>query len=273
MLLLVLTSLLSITIGQLFINKYSQGLKNIPGPWQASFTNLWRFFVALGRRPEVVHKRLHRKYGDVVRMGPNFVSITDLETVKKIFSPNSGYIKVSVLTRMEKVLTKAKSDMYPVQQTISHGKRLPNLFNTTDEVYHAKLRRAVASTYSMTTLIHFEPLVNSTITTLVEELEKRFADKNDTLSVCDFGEWLHFFAFDVIGELTWSKRLGFVEKGIDIEGIIQKVEDAFAHFAVVCDVNRVWNADTAYKMRWGKCPGLISSGRRILFCSGLVIVD
>jgi hypothetical protein len=123
--------------------------------------------------------------------------------------------------------------MYPVQQTVAHGKRLPNLFNTTNDKYHAKLRRAVANAYSMSTLVNFEPLVDSTITAFVEALEKHFADKKTFASVCDFGEWLHFFAFDVIGELTWSKRLGFVEQGIDIEGIIQKVEDAFAYFAVV----------------------------------------
>jgi hypothetical protein len=88
---------LSLIFGQLLVNRYFQGLNNIPGPWLASTTNLWRFFVNLGRRPEVLHKKLHEYYGHVVRMGPNFVSITDLEAVKKIWSPNSGFFKVSLL--------------------------------------------------------------------------------------------------------------------------------------------------------------------------------
>jgi hypothetical protein len=87
---------LSLIFGQLLVNRYCQGLNHIPGPWLASTTNLWRFFATLGRRPEVLHKKLHKDYGDVVRMGPNCVSITDLEAVKKIWSPNSGFFKVSL---------------------------------------------------------------------------------------------------------------------------------------------------------------------------------
>ncbi|KAE9372699.1 pisatin demethylase [Stipitochalara longipes BDJ] len=239
------TSFLSIVIGQLLINKYYQGLNNIPGPWLASTTNLWRVLLTLGRRPEVVHKKLHKKYGDVVRMGPSFVSITDLETVKRIFSPNSGYIK---------------SDMYPVQQTVSHGKILSNLFSSTDEVYHARLRRAVASSYSMSTIVKFEPLVTSTVTAFIEALEKRFADRSDDLGVCDFGTWLHFFAFDVIGEITWSKRLGFVEQGVDIEGIIHKVDKAFAYFAVVGQMpwlDLLWMKNPV--LLWLSSHGLLSN--------------
>jgi hypothetical protein len=127
-----------------------------------------------------------------------------------------------------------KSDFYPVQQAVSRGKILPNLFNSTDERYHAKLRKSVASAYSMSTLVQFEPLVDSTIMTFINALQDRFADKDDALGICDLGEWLHFFAFDVIGELTWSKRLGFVEQGLDVEGIIEHVEEAFASGAVVC---------------------------------------
>jgi len=38
--------------------------------------------------------------------------------------------------------------------------------------------------------------------------------------VCNFGRWLQFYAFDVIGELTWSKTLGFVERNEDVDGIV-----------------------------------------------------
>jgi hypothetical protein len=101
MLLLLSVLLVCFGVGRLLMNKYRRDLKGIPGPWLASYTNLWRLLVTWGRRPEVAHKRLHKKYGDVVRMGPNFVSITDLDAVKKIFSPNSGYIKASFFSNMQ----------------------------------------------------------------------------------------------------------------------------------------------------------------------------
>lgn len=65
----------------------------MPGHWLASCTNPWR-------HPEVVHKRLHKKYGDVVWIGSNFVSTTDLETVKIFFS-NSGNVKVVLLSSQD----------------------------------------------------------------------------------------------------------------------------------------------------------------------------
>ena len=57
--------------------------------------------MTLSRRGELTHMKLHRKYGDVVRMGPNFVSITDLETVRKIFSSSGEYRKVSLIANGE----------------------------------------------------------------------------------------------------------------------------------------------------------------------------
>ncbi len=37
------------------------------------------------------------------------------------------------------------------------------------------------------------------------------------------------FAFDVIGELTWSKRLGFVERDEDVEGIVKFIGDFLSY--------------------------------------------
>lgn len=105
------------------------------------------------------------------------------------------------------------------------------MFNTTDEQYHAKLRRAVNNAYAMSTLVQFEPLVDSTTTEFLRQLTWRHADQPDR--ICDLGEWLQFYAFDVIGELTFSKRLGFVERGEDVDNIICDLEKALGYFAVV----------------------------------------
>jgi hypothetical protein len=85
----------------------------------------------------------------------------------------------------------------------------------------------------MGTLVNFVLLIRSTIMAFFKALEHQFADKADPRGICGFGEWVHFFTFDIVSELTLSKRLGFVGKGIYIEGIIQKLEEAFAYFVVV----------------------------------------
>lgn len=111
------------------------------------------------------------------------------------------------------------------------------MFNTTDEKFHAKLRRAVSNAYAMSTLVQFEPLVDSTSVEFLKQLSARYADRSDSSGVCDFGEWLQFYAFDVIGELTYSKRLGFIDRGVDVDGIIGCLERFLGYAAVVSRVH------------------------------------
>jgi cytochrome P450 len=69
----------------------------------------------------------------------------------------------------------------------------------------------------MSSLVNYEPLVDSTTDAFIEQTQQRYLETGKT---CDFAQWLQFFAFDVIGDLTWSKRLGFVEKNEDVDGIV-----------------------------------------------------
>jgi cytochrome P450 len=84
---------------------------------------------------------------------------------------------------------------------------LKTLLTSTDEAFHAKLRRAVNNAYAMTSLVQFEPLVDSTTTEFLRQLNQRYADKVDDCGIVDFGVWLQYYAFDVICELTYSKRM------------------------------------------------------------------
>ncbi|KIW33140.1 uncharacterized protein PV07_00011 [Cladophialophora immunda] len=211
----------SLCVVRLALNRYGTGINHIPGPALASFTDLWRFFVVWGRRPELKHIQLHEKYGPLVRLGPRVVSISDPAAIPIIYALNSGFVK---------------SGFYPVQQTISKGRRLYTMFSTTDEKFHAKLRRAVSNAYAMSTLVQFEPLVDSTTLAFLDQLEKRFAGKIGRDGICDFSTWLQFYAFDVIGELTYSKRLGFVDRGVDIDGIIGNLEWLLNYAAIVGQV-------------------------------------
>ncbi|RSL89717.1 hypothetical protein CEP52_014809 [Fusarium oligoseptatum] len=201
--------LLTSILLRLLVNKYGQGLNNIPGPWLAGFTDLWRLFIVRGRRAQEVHIELHKKYGPMVRLGPRAVSVADPEAIKIIYSPSSGY---------------SKSAFYPVQQALAKGNRLETMFNTANDRYHARLRRSVSNAYAMSTLVAFEPFVDSTSTEFLKQLKSRFADRAGDEGICDFGAWLQYYAFDVIGELTFSKRLGFVETGRDVDNIIRDLE-------------------------------------------------
>lgn len=88
-----------------------------------------------------------------------------------------------------------QSEFYHVQQNISDGKPLENIFNTTREDFHASIKRPVAHAYSMTSLVQYEPFVDTTSQVFCRRLTEEYVEKN---KVCDLGKWLQFYAFDVM---------------------------------------------------------------------------
>jgi len=86
--------LVSTLIVHLVFNKFNRGLNKYPGPVLASYTNWWRYFENLGRNTQHTHIDLHRKHGDIVRLGPNVLSFADPKAVKIIYGLNKGMVKV-----------------------------------------------------------------------------------------------------------------------------------------------------------------------------------
>jgi hypothetical protein len=79
---------------RILYNRYGHGISSIPGPFLASCTDLWRFFLVWGRRPELTHIQLHEKYGPLVRLGPKVILVSDPEAIKVIYSLGAAYVKV-----------------------------------------------------------------------------------------------------------------------------------------------------------------------------------
>lgn len=82
----------------------------------------------------------------------------------------------------------------------------------------------------MSTLVSYEPLVDKTTEVFLKRTEELFC--KDGVS-CDFAHWLQFYAFDVIGQLSFSKRLGFIDEFEDIGGIVAALKDFFTYSGTV----------------------------------------
>lgn len=82
----------------------------------------------------------------------------------------------------------------------------------------------------MSSLVQYEPFVDNTTKLFLDQTEKLYAGNP---AGCDFTRWLQFYAFDVIGEITYSKRHGFIEKDEDVEGIVDYLGKLFLYVAPV----------------------------------------
>ncbi|KAL8727455.1 MAG: hypothetical protein Q9166_006043 [cf. Caloplaca sp. 2 TL-2023] len=210
-----LAAVLFILVAYLVKNRLNRGLQKYPGPFLASLTDWWRLFDVLGRRPDMTHIKLHKQHGDIVRLGPNTLSFANPAALGTIYGLNKGFIK---------------SEFYPVQQPLAKGSRLPSLFSTTDERYHAQLRRAVNSAFSMSAVVQYEPFVDEATRKFLDQTEVLFSSKHST---CNFAEWLQWYAFDVIGAITYSKRHGFIDRAEDVDGMVNYIGRLFSYVAPI----------------------------------------
>lgn len=190
------------------------GLRHIPGPFLASILPLDRLLTAAKGTQHTVHPAYHRRYGPLVRVGPNHVSLSNAALIPRLYATNTDFWK---------------SDFYALFDVRDAATRLvtPTVFSVRDELYHRALKRPVASAYSTSAMRDFEPLVDE----CVRIFEAKMGAK-EGLEV-DFGEWLHWFAWDVISSITFSNRLGFMEREEDVEGIIDAIEGRLAYNSVV----------------------------------------
>ncbi|KAI1371584.1 cytochrome P450 [Hypoxylon crocopeplum] len=198
---------------------------HVPGPAFASISNIPRLRWARSKKAHITHISLHRKYGDLVRIGPNTISIGDPLAISKIYGTGANF---------------GKSDYYKVLQPMSKGKIMPGLFNTQDEQLHRAMKKPIAGIYSMTNLVEFEPYVDTTIEFFLRRLEEV---QKVSGQACDLGTWLQWFAFDVMGEITFSKRLGFLDEATDVEGIMGSIWKMFGYASWVGQMpwlDKIW---------------------------------
>lgn len=89
------------------------------------------------------------------------------------------------------------------------------------------------SSYKMSSILVAESLVDETIAAFYKRIDEEFVhgSKADTISAMD--QWLYYFAWDVVGQMSLSKPMGFIEAGADHSDMIKTGEKAMDHFAVV----------------------------------------
>ncbi|KAE8149811.1 cytochrome P450 [Aspergillus avenaceus] len=209
-------SILSIFVALVLLRLLYNRLRlfGIPGPWLAAYTRLWKLHSVWQGDHHHTAIDLHRKYGPLVRIGPRHVSVSDPKAIPIIYGINKGFTKTA---------------FFPLQSISWNRKPQMNLFSARDERFHREQRRPVASAYSMTHILERESAVDTCTDLFLTQL-RTMADAKASV---DLGMWLQYYAFDVVGEITFAQKLGFLEQGRDVDGMIQAIRGMLA-YASVC---------------------------------------
>lgn len=76
----------------------------------------------------------------------------------------------------------------------------------------------------------FEPIVNEVLECFVQNVDKRFLQHG---AIFDLSKWLQYYAFDVMGMLTFSKRYSFLDAGEDVGNMLGAIYDYMEYGATV----------------------------------------
>lgn len=212
---IILIGLVGLVPSYLLSNLYFGELNDVPGPFFAKFTDLWRLIETWKGHYEQVVLDLHRQYGLIVRVGPRAVSIAHPDAIERIYGNKADL---------------PKSEFYRVMQNYHNGKLVPTLLTVTDKQTHTRLRKPVNNIFAMSMVTQFEPLIDKVILELVQILREKFESKRQN---CDIDQWLRYFAFDVISVLSFSQSFGFLEHGHDMHNMMEHLSFVFKYCAII----------------------------------------
>ncbi|VUC32379.1 unnamed protein product [Clonostachys rosea] len=173
-----------------------KALKHYPGPIICKFSNIW---LALGARNGKKFEWVdwaHRKYGKVVRVGYNHVSIATPEGLHTVYAHGNGFLKD-----------------YFYEAFVSG---VPGVFNVRDRREHTRKRKIISHAFSPASVHAFEPHMTANLLRWVGQLDKIAAQAgSDGFARMNMMPWCTFLAFDIIGDLAFGAPFGMVLRGRD----------------------------------------------------------
>ncbi|KAA8895566.1 cytochrome P450 [Sphaerosporella brunnea] len=181
----------------------------IPGPFWASVTRFWYLRRVIAEDIHRCTKSLHQRYGPIVRIAPDEVSISDPAAMKQIYAVTGGF---------------TKTDFYTAQTRISVSPR-NDLVTERDEAVHAVRRRLVNRMFTMSSIMESEAHINRVTEAFFQALSEH-ATNSKTL---DMAQWLRMYTMDIIGELFFGRMFGFIQERKDIGGYMAAIDAVAPH--------------------------------------------
>ncbi|KAI8346368.1 cytochrome P450 [Choanephora cucurbitarum] len=169
-------------------------LSHVPGPFFTRFFNIPNIILD---RPAGTHfiflKNLHKKYGDMVRLGPARLSVSDKDIMKQ-------------------VLVTEDLKKGPVYDIFSKN-RDTSLFSTRDPIWHKQRRRIVSPAFSIKYLNSMEPFMTSVTHSLIKKVDKEIQADRDAegYGAVDIWSLMQRLALDVIGETAFGQTFNMIE--------------------------------------------------------------
>ncbi|KAF5336295.1 hypothetical protein D9758_014489 [Tetrapyrgos nigripes] len=203
-------------------------LHSFPGPLIFRSTNFAMLYIVYTGRRHLFIARLHEKYGNFVRIGPNKLSILSGDAFHTIYASAKGF---------------DKSLAYRPGHFPDTG-----LFFLRKREEHSNRRKAWAGAFNPAMLVPsaLQNVVDLRISSMDSFASRVLQDRSNQMiellkrsegCVLDFGTILARWSYDVMGDLTFGQGQSFeLLKGGDQNGIIQNGQKAMVVFDILGEI-------------------------------------
>ncbi|KAI1879069.1 hypothetical protein JX265_003246 [Neoarthrinium moseri] len=171
---------------------YFHPASKYPGPKLAAVSEVWYVWRTLSGKEQSIMRRVHEKYGPVVRIAPNELSFDSVQSMRDILLP------------------KSKGPFIKSELLYDTGDPAPPLGYLRDYDAHALYRKRMAPSFSATALRVQEGVINEYLDLWIKRLPELGGENTNGLEMGEAFTWL---TFDIMGRLGFGQGFDCIKNG------------------------------------------------------------
>ncbi|KAK6083774.1 hypothetical protein SCUP234_03633 [Seiridium cupressi] len=177
-------------VGVVIYRLWFHPLRRLPGPKLQAITDLPAIYTSYVAGTSI-HRltEFHRKYGPIVRIGPNRLALDGSVGWPQVFARRSG----------------GEAEYEKAPGVFSKATQKSIIASPHD--VHRRQRRQMGHAFSEVAMREQEALISRYVELLVERVESRALAGEQM----DIVQWLNFTTFDIIGDLTFGESFGSLQ--------------------------------------------------------------
>ncbi|KAK6863707.1 cytochrome P450 monooxygenase [Apiospora arundinis] len=178
--------------------RFLHPLRQFPGPWLRSISQIPTALDLLRGNQPMVMKRLHEKYGPVVRLAPNELSFIDADAWEAIF----GFQKTGPNFEKSELFIGAVN---PLNGSVG--------ISLAPNEIHTRQRKALAAPFTNKALLQQESILQVHVDKFIAAM-KKMATEGQAVNLAN---WYTFVTFDMIGDICFAEPFGCLDSGESTE--------------------------------------------------------
>lgn len=186
-------------------------LAQYPGPIKNKLSKFTSSYIAAKGKQHVYVRKLHERYGDIVRTGPNEISVNRADTVQPVLGAGG-------LPKGHWWYNRGPSGQQPA------------IIAQRDPVEHKRRRRTWDRAFSSAAIKNYDVIVIKKVRELMEQFEKRAGQE------IDLSMWMTYFSYDFMGHMAFGTGFDMVRTGADVNGVWTTLEKTLSITTVVAHV-------------------------------------